>query len=109
MSKDTPLHDAADVRLRRPDRSQVVMSCSALDDVLAADHPARVVWAVVERMDLSAFLAHVRARAGLPGRDATDPRVLGGLGLDPGVHGAPWLYPGGDGVGSARELGRLFV
>jgi transposase len=104
MSKDTPRHDdaaaaaaAGDVRLRRPDRSQVVMTCAALDDVLAADHPARVVWAVVERMDLSAFLTHVKARAGVAGRDATDPRVLAAL----------WLYAAIDGVGSARELDRL--
>src|SRR3954464_13295401 len=86
-----------DVRLRRPDRAQVVMTCAALDDALPADHPARAVWAVVERLDLSAFCAAIRARAGAPGRDATDPRVLVAL----------WLSAAVDGVGSPRELARL--
>ena len=87
----------APVRLRLPERSQVEVHYAALDDVLAEDHAARTVWRVVEALDLSAFHAAVRAVAGGPGRDATDPRVLVSL----------WLYATIDGVGSARELDRL--
>jgi transposase len=73
----------------------MVVQCP--DELVDADHPVRVIWAVVERLDLSAFHAPIRARAGVPGRDATDPRLLVSL----------WLYACTDGVGSARELARL--
>jgi len=88
-----------DVRLRSPDRHQVAMVVRCPDDLVDADHPVRVIWAVVERLDLSAFHAPIRARAGVCGRDATDPRLLVSL----------WLYACTDGVGSARELDRLCV
>jgi transposase len=86
-----------DVRLRVPERRQVTMVVQCPDDLVDADHPVRVIWAVVERLDLSAFHAPIRARAGVCGRDATDPRLLVAL----------WLYACVDGVGSARELARL--
>jgi hypothetical protein len=41
-----------------------------------------VIWSVVERLDLSAFHAPIKARDGVCGRDATDPRLLVAL----------WLY-----------------
>jgi hypothetical protein len=99
MSKTTDQTAARDpsIRLRVPERAQVVMNCGALDDLLPAEHQARVVWAVVCAQELSDFYAAVRAVAGSPGRDATDPRVLIAL----------WLYATLDGVGSARELDRL--
>lgn len=93
---DNPRPDPS-IRLRLPERSQVVMRYGALDDLLPPAHEARVVWAVVESLDLSDFCAAVRAVEGGPGRDATDPRVLVAL----------WLYATIDGVGSARELDRL--
>src|ERR687895_316810 len=86
-----------DVRLRTPDRSQVTMGVSCPDDLVPVDHPVRVVWQVVCRLDLSAFHEPIRARAGVCGRDATDPRLLVAL----------WLQACTDGVGSARELARL--
>ena len=88
-----------DVRLRVPERHQVTMVVRCPDDLVDADHPVRVVWAAVERLDLSAFHAPIRARAGVCGRDATDPRLLVAL----------WLQACTDGVGSARELARLCV
>jgi len=42
----------------------------------------RVIWQVVERLDLSAFYAPIAARGSEPGRAATDPKLLVGL----------WLY-----------------
>ena len=84
-------------RLRRPQRDQVLMEPVCLEDRLAADHPARTVWKVVERLDLSAFYAAITARGSEPGRAATDPKLLVGL----------WLYAAVDGVGNGRELDRL--
>lgn len=52
--------------------------------------------AVVEKLDVSGFCEPIRAREGIAGRDATDPRLLVGL----------WLYACIRGIGSARELAR---
>ncbi len=88
---------AGAVRLRLPDRSQVEMKFESPDDLIPLEHQARAVWAVVAAMDLSAFHEPIKARDGVCGRDATDPRLLVGL----------WLYGSIRGVGSARELARL--
>jgi len=70
---------------------------ASLDDLLAADHPARLVAAFVDRLDLTPLLAPIVAREGVGGHPATDPAILVGL----------WLYATLDGVGSGRELARL--
>jgi transposase len=71
------------------------MECD--DELIPQGHSARVVWAVVRKLDLSGFHGPIKARAGVCGRDATDPALLVAL----------WLYAATRGVGSARELGRL--
>ncbi|MCP4248137.1 MAG: IS1182 family transposase [bacterium] len=68
-----------------------------LDDRLPANHPARIVWRVVEQLDLSAFYDAISARGSDPGRSATDPKLLVAL----------WLYAAVDGVGNGRKLDRL--
>jgi transposase len=83
-------------RLRRPDRRQVLLEPVCWEDRLPADHRARSVWAVVERLDLSRILNRIAARGETPGRAATDPRLLVAL----------WLYATIENVGSARELAR---
>ncbi len=84
-------------RLRRPDRLQMILDPVCLDDRLPVDHPARTIWSVVERLDLSGFYEPLKARGPEPGRAATDPKLLIGL----------WLYGATQGVGSGRELARL--
>ena len=81
------------LRLRKPDRRQVLLRPCSLEELLAPDHPARMGWAITERFDLEKFLTPIRAREGHAGRDATDPQVLVAL----------WLYAAIDGVGSARD------
>jgi transposase len=83
--------------VRTPDRSQVTMNVGCPDDLIGADHQARLIWLVTGRLDLSAFYQAIRARVGEVGRDATDPRLLVAL----------WLYAATRGIGSARELARL--
>ena len=85
------------VRLVKPCRDQLQMQPADLESLLAADHAARVVWDFVERQDLEALYAQIKAVADQPGRPATDPRVLLAL----------WLYATLDAVGSARALDRL--
>lgn len=87
----------AQVRLRKPDRQQVTIRVECDDELIPQVHQARVIWSVVEKLDLSAFHEPIKARDGVCGRDATDPMLLVAL----------WLYAATRGVGSARELARL--
>ena len=84
-------------RLRRPDRMQTFLEPVNLDERLPADHRARMVWAVVGKLDLEKFSAPRVNRGSAPGRAATDPALLVAL----------WLYATIDNVGSARRLARL--
>ncbi len=86
-----------EARLYRPVRNQVQMMLRDLDSLLPEDHLARAVWTFVERLDLAAFYAPIKAVFGEPGHPATDPRVLVAL----------WVYATADGVGKARQLDRL--
>src|SRR5687768_3084603 len=71
----------AEPRLRRPDRKQVLMRPCSLEELLPERHSVRTLWAVVERLDLSAFHAPLKARGEAPGRAATDPKLLVALWL----------------------------
>jgi transposase len=85
---------AGNPRLRVPHRDQVEVRWASLDELLEGDHPVRIIWAAVCKLDLSAWLSGVKAVAG---HDATDPRLLVAL----------WVYATLKGIGSARELARL--
>jgi transposase len=84
-------------RYETANRSQVELTPTDLEALLPLGHAARLVWRFVEGLDLSAFYAEIRAREGGAGRTPIDPRILIAL----------WLYATIDGVGSAREVGRL--
>ena len=84
------------VRLRQPQRNQLTMVAQCVDDLVPADHPVRMVVAVVERLDVSEFCKPIKAREGVVGRDATAPSLLVAL----------WLYACIRGIGSAREVAR---
>jgi transposase len=84
------------VRLRCPERMQLEIVTQCVDDFVGPSHPVRTVMGVVEKLDLNSFCEPIRAREGVAGRDATDPRLLVGL----------WLYACVRGIGSARELER---
>jgi len=92
-----PIGSEGALRLRQPERAQIELRSFDLDSLLAADHPARIMWAYVERLDLGALYAPIRAREGTPGHPPIDPRLMLAL----------WLYATSDGVGSARALARL--
>jgi transposase len=84
-------------RLRRPDRDQMIMRPCSIDELIADDHDARMVWQLVLSWDLTQFLETIRARGERPGRASTDPRLLVSL----------WLYAATQGVAGGRELARL--
>ena len=83
-------------RLRVAQRDQVEFRACCWNDLLPADHQARIVWSFVEDLDLSPLHERMKAVEGSAGRSATDPRILFAL----------WLYATLRGIGSARELAR---
>jgi transposase len=102
LPEPTPAQAARDPgrgtpRLRVPQRDQVEMSWSSLDERLDPDSQARVVWTLVCKLDLDAWLRDIKAIEHHVGRNATDPRLLVAL----------WVFATLKGIGSARELARL--
>ncbi len=93
VSETTP----AAPRILEANRTQVLLRPTDLESLLAADHPARTLWACVERLNLTPFYAPIAAVEGTAGRPAIDPKILLTL----------WLYATSEGVGSAREVARL--
>jgi hypothetical protein len=59
-------------------------------------HPARAIWALVGRLDLSRFYDGIESSAEEGGRPAFDPQLLISL----------WVYAYSQGMGSAREVAR---
>jgi transposase len=84
-------------RVTIPVRNQGEIQFVMPEDALPPEHPARVLWSVISRLDLSAFLADASAFEGGSGRPTTSPRMLLTL----------WTYAISRGVGSAREIERL--
>src|SRR5260370_21021601 len=68
-----------------------------IDDLVARDHPVRVVWAFVKSLDVRALDDAVKAREGVPGQAPPAHELMMAL----------WLWATVDGVGSARQLDRL--
>lgn len=85
------------LRFHRPNRSQVRLVACSLEETIAPNHHVRVIWELVEQLDLSAFTVGLKVQEGRAGRSATDVRLLVAL----------WLWAATDGVGSAREVTRL--
>ena len=84
-------------RLREPKRDQIELRAVDIESLVGQDHPVRVIWAYVERLDLGELEDRIKARVDRPGHPPASPRLLLAL----------WLYATSDGVGSARALDRL--
>ena len=95
MKKREP-STAGKVRTREPDRAQGWLFKQMPDQLVAPEHPVRVVAAAVEALDLSGFLSEAKAVEGHPGRPVTSPQLLLAL----------WVYGIQQGVGTATELAR---
>jgi len=85
-----------DARVRRPERFQVEMHFYSLDQMLPADHRARVVWRFVQSLDLTPLYEKIDVTHDQAGRSAIAPEILVAL----------WLLATLDGIGTARELDR---
>ena len=95
--QDAPKGDPGLPRYVEAQRDEIVFEHFEFDELIGVEHPARIIWSYVEKVDLSELYAQIKARAHVPGRPAVDPRVVLAL----------WLYACVEGVGSARQLERL--
>jgi len=67
-----------------------------VEHLISEDHPARAIWTLVGRLDLSPFYQAIESSVEEGGRPAFDPQLLISL----------WVYAYSQGIGSAREVAR---
>jgi transposase len=84
-------------RLKRIDRSQCFWGAIDIEKLIEEDHPARGIWTMVSRLDLSRLEDKIKAVEGRAGQNSLDPRLLMSL----------WIYGYSEGISSARELSRM--
>src|SRR5712692_8822690 len=82
--------------IRYVNRQQMSWRAVDVERLIGEDHPARAIWALVGRLDLSAFYRTIESSAEEGGRPAFDPQMLISL----------WVYAYSRGIGSAREVSR---
>ena len=63
-------------RLNSADRNQANSIPIQIDNLIENDHPARIIWAFVDGLDLSPLYKEVRSLEGASGRAATDAKIL---------------------------------
>lgn len=82
--------------IRPVQRDQLCWRPVDVEQLIGGDHPARAIWEVVGRLDLSGYYDAIECDAERGGRPATDPRLLISL----------WVYAYSEGIGAAREVSR---
>ncbi len=82
--------------IRYVNRQQMSWRAVDVERLIDEDHPARAIWALVGRLNLSAFYQAIESSAQEGGRPAFDPQLLISL----------WVYAYSEGIGSAREVAR---
>lgn len=93
---DDSISTQTPARVQAAVRNQIEMMCKSLDQLLPPDHFARVVVALVKKLDLSEFYADIKAREGHVGRSPVDPAILIALIVLATV----------EGIGSDRQIAR---
>lgn len=82
--------------IRFVNRQQMSWRAVDVERLIDEDHPARAIWELVGRLDLSRFYQCIESSAEEGGRPAFDPQLLISL----------WVYAYSQGIGSAREIAR---
>src|SRR6202023_270490 len=82
--------------IRRVNRQQMSWRAVDVERLIGEDHPARAIWTLVGRFDLSPFYQAIESSVEEGGRPAFDPQLLISL----------WVYAYSQGIGSAREVAR---
>jgi transposase len=95
-SLENAVADSRLPRLRFIDRTQMCWHVVDVERLIEDDHPARAVWELIGRLDLTRFLSPIGSINGQAGRPAFDPQLLISV----------WLYAYSRGISSAREIAR---
>jgi transposase len=82
--------------IRYVNRQQMSWRVVDVERLIREDHPARAIWTMVGRLDLSSFYRAIESSVEEGGRPAFDPHLLISL----------WVYAYSQGIGSAREVAR---
>jgi transposase len=82
--------------IRFVNRQQMSWRAVDVEKLISEDHPARAIWTLVGRLDLSAFYRAIESSVEEGGRPAFDPQLLISL----------WVYAYSQGIGSAREVAK---
>src|SRR5450755_2558707 len=82
--------------IRYVNRQQMSWRAVEVDKLISEDNPARAIWTLVGRLDLSPFYRAIESSVEEGGRPAFDPQLLISL----------WVYAYSQGIGSAREVAR---
>lgn len=77
-------------------RAQMCFRTVDVERLVDADHPARLLWEIIGRMDLSRYYAGVKSNEEEGGRPARHPQLLITM----------WVYAYSLGIGAAREIER---
>jgi len=99
MENDKPLAPStkAQVRCKPINRQQLLFRPVDVEKLIEPDHPARAIWELTGKADLTAFYADLEAVEGKAGRPPWDPQLLASL----------WIYAYKEGISSAREITEL--
>ncbi|MGB6499474.1 MAG: IS1182 family transposase [Candidatus Acidiferrum sp.] len=82
--------------IRYVNRQQMSWRAVDVERLIGEEHPARAIWTLVGRLDLSSFYQGIESSTEAGGRPAFDPQLLISL----------WVYAYSQGIGSAREVAR---
>ncbi len=85
------------VRCKPINRQQFLLRPVDVEKLIEPDHPARAIWELTGKADLTPFYTDLEAVEGVAGRPAWDPQLLASL----------WIYAYKEGNNSAREIARL--
>src|SRR5260221_14187326 len=85
-----------DLLLREVNRKQMVFRTVDVERLVEEDHPARLLWEAVGKLDLQAFYESIESKKGVGGRPSYPPQLLISV----------WAYAYSRGIGSAREVDR---
>jgi transposase len=94
MSQENPI--SKQPLIRYVNRQQMSWRAVDVEHLIGEDHPARAIWALIGRLNLSAFYQAIESSTEEGGRPAFDPQLLISL----------WVYAYSQGIGSAREVAR---
>src|SRR5579863_10209436 len=94
MNRENSSHQQPLIRF--VNRQQMSWRAVDVERLIGEEHPARAIWTLVGRLDLSQFYRGIESSAAEGGRPAIDPQLSICL----------WVYAYSQGIGSAREVAR---